>query len=185
MEKTLCTVKNCYGEETPSAVLFKQDGLLRLWEINCYSSNTLNLGNCYCENHLPSVDYPISTEDVVSRFGAEALEGFEAPGFEQLIFDAFGVEAEELETFLRVAYMLNVNPLPSLRKLTDSPVVFSENPELLTFPEEEPGKIIFVVNSRGEISVIENRRAIANPSTEPDLDDPVGMPELAIPAQLD
>ena len=71
---------------------------------------------------------------------------------EQKVFDAFGVEINELETFLRVSYMLNVNPLPILRRVTEFPVVFSENTVGLTFPEKEPGT--FVVNSHGEISMI-------------------------------
>jgi hypothetical protein len=69
--------------------------------------------------------------------------------------------------------------------------VFSENPDLLAFPEAEPGTVIFVVNSRGEISTVvtvKGRQYEPDPdeeAAEPDLDDPVGMPELAIPAQLD
>jgi len=77
---------------------------------------------------------------------------FDAPGTEQKVIDAFGVEINELETFLRVSYMLNVNPLPILRRVTEFPVVFSENTVGLTFPEKEPGT--FVVNSHGEISMI-------------------------------
>jgi len=155
MEKVIRTIENQYGDEIPAAILIQEDGLLRLWEINCLSALHYGLGNCYCENHLPSEDYPISTEEVVTRFGAEALDGFEAPGLEQHVFNAFGVELYELETFLRVSYMLNVNPLPSLRRVTEFPVVFSENTEGLTFPEEEPGTLVFVVNSHGEISMIE------------------------------
>jgi len=187
MEKVISTIENQYGDVIPSSVLFQEDGLLRLWEINCYSSLHLNLGNCYCENHLPSYDYPVSTNDVIQRFGSDALDGFDAPSDAQRIFDAFGIEAEELETALRVAYQIGANPLPALRKKTNAPVVFAEEPERLTFPEEEPGTTIFVVNGRGEISVVtvEGRQEAANISTEPDLDDPVGMPELAIPAQLD
>ena len=182
MEKVIRTIENQYGDEIPSAVLYQEDGLLRLWEINCLSSLYNNLGNCHCENHLPSWEEPISTEEVIRRFGKEALNGFDAPGLKQHVFNAFGVELYELETFLRVSYMLNVNPLPSLRRVTEFPVVFSENTEGLTFPEEEPGTLVFVVNSHGEISMIEveGRQEAANISTEPDLDD-VGMPELAIP----
>ena len=155
MEKVLGTVENQYGDEIPATVLFQEGGLLRLWEINCFSALHLGLGNCLCENHVPSEDYPVSTSDVIQQFGAEALDGFEKPGREQLIFDTFGVEAEELETALRVAYQIGANPLPALRKFTGRPIVFSENPDLLVFPEEEPGTLVFVVNSRGEISVRE------------------------------
>jgi len=187
MEKVISTIENQYGDVIPSSVLFQEDGLLRLWEINCLSSLYNNLGNCHCENHLPSWEEPISTEEVIRRFGKEALDGFDAPGTEQKVFDAFGVEINELETFLRLSYRFGTNPLPVLRKKTNAPVVFAEEPERLTFPEEEPGTTIFVVNGRGEISVVtvEGRQEAANISTEPDLDDPVGMPELAIPAQLD
>ncbi len=156
MKKVLGTITNCYGDEIPSVVLYQEeDGRFSLWEINCLSALHYGLGNCHCENHLPSVDYPISTEEVVTRFGAEALDGFDAPSDAQRIFDAFGVEAEELETALRVAYQIGANPLPALRKFTGRPIVFSENPDLLAFPEAEPGTVIFVVNSRGEISVRE------------------------------
>ena len=187
MEKVISTIENQYGDEIPSVVLYQEDGLLRLWEINCLSSLYNNLGNCHCENHLPSWDYPVSTNDVIQRFGSDALDGFEAPSDAQRIFDAFGIEAEELETALRVAYQIGANPLPALRNITDNPIVFSEEPNLLHFPDEEPGTTIFVVNGRGEISVVtvEGRQEAANVSTEPDLDDPVGMPELAIPAQGD
>ena len=140
-----------------------------LWEINCYSSLHLNLGNCHCENHLPSDDWPVSTQDVIEQFGIEALDGFDEPSEAQIIFDAFGVEINELETFLRLSYRFGMNPLPVLRAQTGCAVVFSENPDYLSFPEEEPGTTIFVVNSRGEISVREVD------------DNDVGMPELAIP----
>ena len=155
MKKVLATLTNQYGEEIPAAVLFQEDGLLRLWEVNCYSSHHLNLGNCYCENHLNSFDYPISTEEVVTRFGAEALDGFDAPSDAQLVFDAFGVEAHELETALSVAYRLRINPLPALRDASGQAIVFSHDPDRLIFPEEEPGTIVFIVNSHGEIFVRE------------------------------
>ena len=154
MEKVIRTIENQYGDEIPAAILIQEGGKLRLWEINCYSSLHLNLGNCYCENHLPSDDEPISTEEVIARFGKEALDGFEAPGEEQLVFDAFGVELDELETYLRVSYALNVNPLPALRD-KGAIVIFSEEPDLIHLHDEESGDIIFIVNSRGEISVKE------------------------------
>ena len=152
MEKTLSTIENQYGDVIPSSVLFQEDGLLRLWEINCLSSLDYGLGHCQCVNHFPSDERPVSTQYVIEQFGKEALDGFEAPGLEQHVFNAFGVGLYELETFLRVSYMLNVNPLPSLRRVTEFPVVFLENTEGLTFPEKEPGT--FVVNSHGEISMI-------------------------------
>ena len=155
MEKVIRTIENQYGNEIPAAVLIQREGLLYLWEINCYSSLHHGLGNCHCVNHPVSVEDPISTEEVVARFGIEALDGFEAPGREQLVYDAFGVEAGELEKYLEISYFLGTNPLPVLRKKTKAPVVFAEEPERLTFPEEEPGTKIFVVNSRGEISVRE------------------------------
>ena len=169
MKKVLATTVNGYGEKVSTAVLYQENGLFRLWEVNCISSIDLGLGNCYCENHLPSWEEPISTADVIQRFGIEALDGFEKPGREQYIFDAFGVEAHELETALSVAYRLRINPLPALRDVSDQAIVFSENPELLTFPEAQPGTLVFVVNSHGEISMIEVD------------DNDVGMPELAIP----
>ena len=185
MAKVISTIKNQYGDEIPAAVLFQENGQLYLWEINCLSSIYNNLGNCYCENHLPSWEEPISTEEVIRRFGAEALDGFNEPGDAQLVFDAFGIEKDELETFCRISYKIGANPLPALRAFSGQQIVFSENPDLLAFPEAEPG-IIFIVNSRGEISVVtvEGRQTYeeVNISTEPDLDDPVGMPELAIPA---
>ena len=156
MEKVLNTITNLSGEEIPSVVLFQEDGLLRLWEINCLSALHYGLGNCYCENHLPSDDYPISTEEVVRRFGKEALDGFGDPGYRQKVFDAFGIEAHELETFCRIAYRLGFNPLPVLRSVTECEVVYSENPENLTFTsDKKPNDIIFIVNSQGKIFVNE------------------------------
>lgn len=155
MEKVIRTIENQYGDEIPTAVLYQEGGRFYLWEINCLSALHYGLGNCHCENHLPSMEEPISTEEVVTRFGAEALDGFGEPNEAQLIFDAFGIEAHELEAYLRISYKIGVNPLPALRKAYDLPIVFGEDPDLLTFPEEEPGTIIFVVNSRGEISVRE------------------------------
>ena len=154
-QKILSTTMDCYGEETPTAVLIQKEGLLYLWEVMCLSSKAHNLGNCECINHEATVEDPISTADVIQRFGIEALDGFEAPGREQLIFDAFGVEAAELETYLRLSYNFGSNPLPGLRDATGNRIVFGEDPDLLVFPEEEPGTKIFVVNSRGEISVRE------------------------------
>ena len=185
MEKVIRTIENQYGDEIPAAILIQEGGKLRLWEINCLSALHYGLGNCYCENHLPSWDYPVSTNDVIQRFGSDALDGFEAPSDAQRIFDAFGIEAEELETALRVAYQIGANPLPALRKFTGRPIVFSENPDLLAFPEAEPGTTIFVVNSQGEISLkyTENQQD-GNGYYEVEADDPEGMPELAIP-QLD
>lgn len=192
MKKILVTQTNLYGDEIPVAELYQEGGLLRLWEINCFSALHYGLGNCLCENHLPSTETPISTADVIQRFGAEALDGFNEPGDVQLVFDAFGIEKDELETYLRVSYTLGINPLPAMRKLTDSPIIFSEEPGRLVFPDEEPGTIIFAVNSRGEIFVVtvegrqEGGMRVLEGSTEPDLGDPdpVGMPELAIPAQF-
>ena len=182
-KKVLNTITNNYGDEIPSVVLYQEDdGQFSLWEINCLSALHYGLGNCHCVNHPVSIYYPVSTNDVIQRFGSDALDGFEAPSDAQRIFDAFGIEAEELETALRVAYQIGANPLPALRKKTNAPVVFSENPDYLSFPEEEPGTTIFVVNGRGEISVVtvEGRQEEINISTEPD-DDPVGTPSLAIP----
>lgn len=155
MEKILDTLTNCYGEETPTAVLIQEDGLLRLWEVVCLSSQGHGLGNCRCVNHDATVEMPISTDEVIRRFGAEALDGFEAPGYHQIIFDTFGVEAHELETFLRVSYMFGENPLPILRNLTDCRVVFSDNQGSLVLPDEESGNNIFVINSQGDIFVNE------------------------------
>ena len=187
MKKVLATTVNGYGEKVSTAILYQEGGLFRLWEVNCWSAVDLGLGNCLCNNHPMAIEYPISTAEVIARFGAEALDGFNEPGESQLIFDAFGIEADELETYLRVSYKIGSNPLPALRKAYDLPIVFSENPDLLVFPEEEPGTLIFVVNGRGEISVVtvEGRMAVYNdehqPTYEVDDNDPGGMPELAIP----
>ena len=156
MEKVLATVKDCYGEETPTAVLIQEDGLLHLWEVACLSSKQFNFGNCLCVNHQATTETPVSTSEIIQRFGVEALDGFEAPGEEQQIFDVFGVEAHELETFCRISYRLGFNPLPVLRSVTECQVVYSENPENLTFTsDEKPNDIIFIVNSQGEIFVNE------------------------------
>lgn len=82
-EKVLHTITDCYGEETPTAVLIQEEGLLRLWEINCYSSINYNLGSCCCVSHDAATERPISTDEVIDRFGAKALDGFEAPSREQ------------------------------------------------------------------------------------------------------
>ncbi len=154
MDKILRTTINGYGENVPTAVLFQESGLLYLWEVNCWSANDLGLGTCLCNNHPMGTETPISTSEVIRQFGAEALDGFGEPNEAQIIFDAFGIEAHELESYLRVSYRLGVNPLPALRKAYDLPIVFGEDPDRLIFPEEEPGTIIFVINSRGEISVV-------------------------------
>ena len=153
MKQRILLTTDSFGNEIPEAILISKGGLLHLWKVECYSSQDLGLGNCRCVNHPMAIETPISTSEVVSRFGKEALDGFEEPGREQLIFDAFGVEADELETYLKVSYMLGINPLPAMRKLTGSPIVFSEDPNLLVFPDEDPGTLIFIVNSRGKISV--------------------------------
>ena len=151
MEKIVNTVTNCYGEEIPSAVLYQEGGMLYLWEIACLSSSAHNLGNCNCINHPPTVENPISTNEVVRQFGSDVLEGFEEPGVEQLVFDEFGIEIDELETYLKVSYRLGSNPLPFLRKKTTHPVIFLDGSVNLEAFEGE--KVIFIVNSRGEISV--------------------------------
>ncbi|MFA7030340.1 MAG: hypothetical protein WC179_08705 [Candidatus Cloacimonadaceae bacterium] len=76
-------------------------------------------------------------------------------GYEQKVFDAFGVETYELETFCRISYRLGFNPVPMLRSVTECNIIFSENPERLMFPDEESDNIIFFVNSQGEIFVDE------------------------------
>lgn len=181
MKKILGTLTNLYGDEIPAAILYQENGMLSLWEINCYSALDYGLGHCHCVNHLPSWEEPISTEEVIHRFGKEALDGFDAPGTEQKVFDAFGVEINELETFLRLSYRFGMNPLPVLRAQTECAVVFSENPDYLSFPGEEPGTTIFVVNGRGEISVVtvEGRQTYeeVNISTEPDPDEEAATPE--------
>jgi len=180
MDKILRTTINGYGEKIPTAVLFQEDGLLRLWEINCFSALHYGLGNCHCENHLPSEDYPVSTNDVIQRFGSDALDGFDTENDEQSVFDAFGIEINELETYLKVSYRIGANPLPALRKLTEIPVVFGEEPDLLIFPEEKPGTKVFIVNSHGKISVVTVNDE-PQPAYEVDDNDPVGTPSLAIP----
>ena len=103
-----------------------------------------------------ATETPVSTAEVIQQFGEEALNGFEAPSDKQLIFDAFGIEAHELETFCRIAYRLGFNPLPVLRSVTECKVVYSENPENLTFTsDKKPNDIIFIVNSQGKIFVNE------------------------------
>ena len=92
MKKDLATTVNGYGEKVATAILYQENGMLSLWEINCYSALDYGLGNCHCVNHLPSWEEPISTEQVIARFGKEALDGFEAPSDAQLVFDAFGIE---------------------------------------------------------------------------------------------
>ena len=155
MEKVLATVKDCYGEETPTAVLIQEDGLLHLWEVACLSSKQFNFGNCLCVNHEAVTDNPISTSEVIERFGIEALNGFGEPSREQLVFDAFGIESNELETFLRVSYTLGSNPLLALRSKFSAPVTFSETTDGITITGAEPGDTVFIINSRGEISVKE------------------------------
>lgn len=149
-EKVVNTVIDQYGNETPSAVLYQEGGQLYLWEINCWSSQTHNLGNCQCVSHPPTTDDPVSTSEVIQRFGAEALEGFEQPGTEQLVYNEFGVELQELETYLRISYHMGQNPLPFLRKKTTHPVVFLDGN--LNFEAFKGEEVVFVVNSRGEIS---------------------------------
>jgi len=164
MEKVLNKVTNCYGDEIPSAVLYQEGGQFYLWEINCFSALHHNLGNCHCVNHPASIDDPVSTNEVIQRFGSDALDGFDEPSEAQIIFDAFGIEINELETYLKVSYRIGANPLPALRKRTEIPVVFGEEPDLLIFPEEKPGTKVFIVNSHGEISVVtvEGRQEAAN-----------------------
>ena len=151
-QRILATIKDCHGEETPVAILTQNGGLLRLWEVVCLSSRDHNLGNCLCINHDATEETPVSTSEVIERFGIEALDGFEAPRDAQLVFDAVGVEIDALETFLRIAYNFNINPLPALRERTEAEIVFGYDPNLLVFPEAKPGTIVFVVNDRGEIA---------------------------------
>ena len=178
MKKVLATTVNGYGENVPTAVLFQESGLLYLWEVNCYSAIDLGLGTCLCNNHPMATETPVSTAEVIQQFGEEALNGFEAPSDKQLIFNAFGIEADELETYLKVSYRLGINPLPALRDASGQAIVFSHDPDRLIFPEEEPGTIVFIVNSRGEISVREAYEP--QPVYEVEADDP-GDAELAIP----
>ena len=153
-EKVVNTVIDQYGNETPSAVLYQEGGQLYLWEINCWSSSTHNLGNCQCVSHPPTVDDPVSTQYVIEQFGKEALDGFELHTTEQIIFDTFGIEIDELETFIKTAYRLDMNPLPFLRKKTNHPIVFLDGSIDMSALEEE---VVFVVNSRGEISAEINK----------------------------
>ena len=153
MEKILNTTLDCYGNQTPVAILSQRGGLFRLWEVNCMSSLAHNLGNCLCVNHPASIETPVSTAEVIQQFGEEALDGFDTQNDEQLVFDAFGIEINELETYLKVSYHFNINPLPGLRERTDAEIVFGEDPDLLVFPDLLPGTVVFIVNSRGEIAV--------------------------------
>jgi hypothetical protein len=156
MKKIIRRTKDSYGNETPTAVLIQENGLLRLWEVVCLSSQFHNLGNCQCVNHSATEEVPVTTQEVVRRFGAEALDGFGKSGYEQKVFDAFGIEAHELETFCRISYRLGLNPIPILRSVTKCEVDYSENPENLTFTsDKKPNDIIFIVNSQGRIFVNE------------------------------
>jgi len=159
MKKVLRTIKDNYGKKTPTVVLSQRGGLFRLWQIICFSSQDYNLGNCRCESHPSSEEVPVSTAEIVSRFGVEALDGFDEPGREQIIFNAFGVEAKELERALGLAYWFGFNPLPGLRKGTGNRIVFGEDPDRIAALDKEPGTL-FIVNSRGEVSVRVVRRKL-------------------------
>ena len=178
MKKVLATTVNCYGEKVSTAVLYQENGLFRLWEINCYSALDYGLGHCNCVNHPIAIEYPISTHEIINQFGKEALDGFNEPGDAQLVFDAFGIEKDELETFCRISYKIGANPLPALRAFSGQQIVFGEDPDLLVFPDAELGTVIFVVNSRGEISVVtvEGRQTY-----EVEADDPVEMEQVMPP----
>lgn len=152
MHKVIATIPNCDGNEIPIVVLRQEDGLLSLWKITCFSSRDHNLGTCNCINHSATEETLISTDEVIQRFGKEALDGFQAPGREQMVFDAFGIELAELETFIRVSYMLDSDPLPALRS-KGNVEVFAVDQELISSPDVESGTIMFLVNSRGQISV--------------------------------
>ena len=89
MEKILNTTTDCYGEKIPTAAVIQKNGMLYIWEVNCLSSQNYNLGNCRCVNHDAATERPISTAEVIQRFGVRSLDGFEKPGREQIIFDAF------------------------------------------------------------------------------------------------
>ena len=140
MEKTLRTIKDRNGHTIREAVLMQEDGMLFLWEIACYSSRLFNLGNCWCVSHPRATEVPIRTSEVIRRFGKEVLDGFDPPGREQLVFDAFGVKIEELEAYLRVSYRLGVNPLPPIRD-TGTLVGLANDVVTLIFPNAEPVEI--------------------------------------------
>jgi hypothetical protein len=74
--KVLNRIMNRYGEKISTAVLFEEGGSLRLWEVACYSSQALGLGDCRCFYHPTAVETQVSISEVIRRFGAEALDGF-------------------------------------------------------------------------------------------------------------
>jgi hypothetical protein len=154
MEKVLNTTMDCRGNETPTAILYQEGGLLRMWEVVCLSSADHGLGNCQCVSHPATEETPVSTQYVIEQFGKEALDGFELHTTEQIIFDTFGIEIDELETFIKTAYRLDMNPLPFLRKKTNHSIVFLDGSIDMSAFEEE---VVFVVNSRGEISAEINK----------------------------
>jgi len=89
---------------------------------------------------------------------------------------------EGIQEWIAMSYRLGKNPLPSLRsKFPEYYFKYAEEGIAnLDAPLPAPGATIIVYKDGG-MRVLEE----INISTEPDLDDPVGMPELAIPAQLD
>jgi len=90
--------------------------------------------------------------------------------------------SEEIQDWIAMSYRLGKNPLPSLRnRFPEYNFKYAEEGIAnLDAPLPAPGATIIVYKDGG-MRVLEE----VNISTEPDLDDPVGMPELAIPAQLD
>jgi len=87
--------------------------------------------------------------------------------------------SEEIQDWIAMSYRLGKNPLPSLRsKFPEYNFCFQENltnkPDV---PLPEEGAVI-LVNRQGYMAVYNDE---PQPTYEVDLDDPVGMPSLAIP----
>ena len=85
---------------------------------------------------------------------------------------------EWVRQFIAYSYAMKTNPLPSLRnRFPEYNFKYAEEGIAnLDAPLPAPGATIIVYKDGG-MRVLEE----VNISTEPDLDDPVGMPELAIP----
>ncbi|MDK2899629.1 MAG: hypothetical protein PWQ45_131 [Thermosipho sp. (in: thermotogales)] len=63
-EIVLSAIENFRGETIEERILENVDGIIYLYELNCYQANDLGLGTCTCKNHETYTKTELTPEEV-------------------------------------------------------------------------------------------------------------------------
>lgn len=125
LEKT----KNQYGEEVILHSIYydEQKGYWKEHRVNCLSSSWLGLGNCNCVSHEPEEEWIITRsavkailEEMKTPPILDELEEHQLNADIKTLVDetlkVSGLDLDDLGNYAEIAYKMDINPLPAIRK---------------------------------------------------------------------